>query len=156
MAAQKYSQFSLRLVENRGRQELVDAFCTFLADKYTAGHYPSPPVAHIWEEDTHRRYVPSSSSDRRGDSSSSDSSSSSVELAEGGVDLGVGWPADVVDGVRLMQGDYHVPSVFALLDGGEASVEAGVPAHGNTDDVATDSSDPLIENDDKIDMEPLF
>ena len=49
LAAQEYSQFSLWLVKNQGGQELVDAFCTFLAAKYAVRHYPSPPVAHIWE-----------------------------------------------------------------------------------------------------------
>ena len=77
-AAREYSRFSHCLVENQGSQELVDAFRTFLADKYADGRYPSPPVAHTWEGDAPRWYGPSSSS------TSSDSPSSSVELPEGG------------------------------------------------------------------------
>ena len=56
---------------------------------------------------THHWYDLSSSS------ASSDSSSSSVELTDGG-----GGAAVVVDGVGLIQGDYHAPSVIALLVGG--------------------------------------
>ena len=105
-------------VENQGSQELVDAFRTFLADEYAARHYPSPPVAHIWEGYSPRWHVLSSSSNSCGYFASSNSSSSSVELPEGGVHLGAGGHADVVDGIGMIQRDSHAPSVFALLAGG--------------------------------------
>ena len=46
--------------------------------------------------------------------------------------------------------------LFLLSWLGVASVEADASTRGNADDVSEDSSDPLIGNNDEVDMEPLF
>ena len=96
-------------------------------------------MAHLWEG-----YTPHWLAASYPSNSCEDSSSKEEELPEGGVDLGAGGPADDTDGVGLIQGDSHVPSVFALLAEGVVSARAGTATCWGVGEVAAGLSDPLI------------